>query len=162
MAHRVGSDPAPAQGGAGLSAGPHPILVFDTDCVLCSGVVAFILAHERAPILHFAGAWSDAGLALAARHGFSRSDLQETFLVIEGDRVLARSEAALEVVGHLRAPWRWFNILRLVPRPLRDAAYTAVARRRYRWFGRRQDCTLVPPGERHRFIGLHGGTSPTP
>jgi hypothetical protein len=60
----------------------RPVVVFDTDCVLCSGMVSFVLAHERAPELRFAGAWSDEGLALAARHGFSRPDLDETFLVL--------------------------------------------------------------------------------
>lgn len=137
-----------------------PILVFDTDCVLCSGVVRFILTHERAPTLRFAGAWSEEGSTLAAQHGFTRSDLEETFLVLDGTRVLARSDAALEVLRHLRAPWRWLRVLRLIPRWLRDAAYTALARRRYRWFGRSRDCTLVPPGERHRFIGVRSGTPP--
>jgi predicted DCC family thiol-disulfide oxidoreductase YuxK len=57
----------------------EPIVVFDTNCVLCSGMVAFILAHERNRVLRFVGAWSDEGLALAARHHFSKSDLDQTF-----------------------------------------------------------------------------------
>lgn len=134
---------------------PVPIMVFDTDCVLCSGTVAFILARERAPALHFAGAWSEEGLALAARHGFSRADLDETFLVVRGEQVLTRSDAAIVVLGHLRRPWRWLgHVLGRVPRPLRDAAYGLVARHRYRWFGTRRNCTVVPARERHRFIGV--------
>ncbi|WP_232627664.1 thiol-disulfide oxidoreductase DCC family protein [Methylobacterium sp. Leaf118] len=134
---------------------PGPIVVFDTDCLLCSGMVAFVLAHERAPVLRFAGAWSAEGLALAARHGFSREDLDATFLVVEGATVLTRSQGALAIARHLHAPWNWLGrLLVLVPRPLRDAAYDAVARRRIRWFGRREDCTLAPSGERHRFIGV--------
>ncbi|MBR0668439.1 DUF393 domain-containing protein [Roseomonas hellenica] len=133
-----------------------PIIVFDTDCVLCSGIVAFVLAHERDRQLRFAGAWSAEGLALAARHGFSRQDLEETFLLIAGGHVLTRSDAALAILRHMRAPWRWLMALRLVPRPLRDVVYRFVARRRYRWFGRRENCTIVPAGERERFIGVRG------
>ena len=133
-----------------------PIIIFDTDCVLCSGMVAFVLAHERAPLLRFAGAWSDEGLALAARHGLTREDLNETFAVIDGPRALLRSDASMVVLRHLRAPWRWLAALAIVPRPLRDAVYGFVAHRRYRWFGQRQDCTLVPPDQRHRFIGVRG------
>ena len=55
---------------------------------------------------------------------------------------------------HFRAPWRWAAVVAAVPRPLRDVVYDFVARRRYRWFGRRQDCTVVPPTGRHRFIGV--------
>ncbi len=131
-----------------------PIMVFDTDCVLCSTAVAFILAHERDRALHFAGAWSEEGLALAARYGFTRQDLGETFLLIDGGQALTRSDAGLAVFSHLRAPWHWFGALRAVPRPLRDAVYSFVARRRYRWFGRRPDCAVVPAGERGRFIGV--------
>ena len=137
-----------------------PIVVFDTNCVLCSGMVAFILAHEQAPILRFAGAWSSEGLALAAKYGFSRSDLDKTFLVVCSNKALTRSDAGIEIVRHFRAPWRWAAIAAAVPRPLRDAVYDLVARRRYRWFGKRQDCTVVPPAQKHRFIGL-GGQSHT-
>lgn len=131
-----------------------PIIVFDTDCVLCSSMVAFVLTHERDRRLRFAGAWSAEGLALAARHGFSRLQLDETFLLITDSRILTRSDAGLEVLRHMKAPWRWLAMLRVVPRPLRDVAYRFVARRRYRWFGRRENCTVVPPGERDRFIGV--------
>ncbi|MEO3472661.1 DCC1-like thiol-disulfide oxidoreductase family protein [Roseomonas sp. CAU 1739] len=133
-----------------------PIIVFDTDCVLCSGMVAFVLAHERASDLRFAGAWSAEGLALAGRHGFTRDDLEETFLVIDGDRALARSDGGIAVARHLRRPWRWLAMAAILPRPMRDALYVFVARRRYRWFGRRRDCTIIPPAQRHRFIGLPG------
>lgn len=137
-----------------------PIVVFDTNCVLCSGMVAFILAHEQAPVLRFAGAWSTEGLALAAEYGFSRSDLDKTFLVVCNGKALMRSDASVEIARHLRAPWRWAAVMAAVPRPLRNAVYDLVARRRYRWFGRRQDCTVVPVAERHRFIGV-GGSSNT-
>src|SRR5206468_3471415 len=100
-----------------------PIVVFDTNCVLCSGMVAFILAHEQAPVLRFAGAWSDEGLRLAAAHGFKPPDLDKTFLVIRDGKALTRSDAGMEIVRHLRAPWRWAAIIAAVPRPLRDAVY---------------------------------------
>ena len=135
---------------------PGPVIVFDTNCLLCSALVAFVLAHERDRSLRFAGAWSEQGLALAGAHGFSRADLDETFLVIDRGRVLTRSDAGFAILRHLRAPWRWLAPGRLVPRVLRDGVYTFVARRRYRWFGRHENCTVVPPGERERFIGVAG------
>lgn len=117
-------------------------------------MVGFILAHERDDRLRFVGAWSFEGRALADRHGFRKEDLDETFLMISDDRALTRSDAGLAILRHLRAPWRWLMVLRIVPRPLRDASYTFLARRRYRWFGRRADCVRVSPEQRHRFLGL--------
>jgi len=105
----------------------EPIVVFDTNCVLCSGMVAFILAHERNRALRFVGAWSDEGLALAARHHFSKSDLDQTFLVLSGDAALSRSDAGVEILSQLRAPWRWLAVVRIIPRPV-ATLFTASSR----------------------------------
>lgn len=134
--------------------GDATIVLFDADCVLCSGMTAFILAHERAPTLCFVAASSAEGLALAARHGFTRDDLHRTTVVVAGGRALTRSDAAIEITRHLVAPWSTLLLLRSIPRPVRDLAYDLVARHRYRLFGRQHACTVVSPHQRHRFIGL--------
>ncbi len=131
---------------------PSTTIIFDTDCVLCSGMVHFVLRHERAPTIRFVGAWSVTGLGLAAEHGLSRADLNETYLVIENGRGFIKSEAGLVVARHLRVPWSWLGVLRLVPRPIRDGAYSIIARQRYRWFGRKPQCFLPPPGMTDRFV----------
>ncbi len=128
------------------------LLIFDTDCVLCSGGVHFVLARERDRKITFVGAWSPTGLKLAAEHGLSRDDLQKTFLVIRDGQPLVRSDAALAVAPHLRRPWNWCHVLRFVPRPLRDAVYDLVAKHRYQWFGRRDNCFVPPPEMQERFV----------
>jgi predicted DCC family thiol-disulfide oxidoreductase YuxK len=40
----------------------------------------------------------------------------------------------------------------VVPRFLRDAVYTFVARNRYRWFGRTETCRVPTPALRARFL----------
>lgn len=127
-------------------------IVFDTDCVLCSGMVHFVLRHERAPTTRFVGAWSQTGLRLAAAHGLTRADLDETFLVVEHGCGFLKSDAAFVVARHLRAPWSWVGLFRVVPRHVRDAVYTLVARRRYRWFGRKDRCFVPTRDMQGRFI----------
>jgi predicted DCC family thiol-disulfide oxidoreductase YuxK len=128
-------------------------IIFDTDCVLCSGMVHFILHRERAPTIQFVSAWSAQGLEIAAAHGLSRANLNETFIVVENGKGYIKSEAGFIILRHLRAPWSWLVILRIVPRFIRDALYTVIARRRYRWFGHREQCFLPPPGMAGRFGG---------
>ena len=142
-----------------MSAQPEtrPIVVFDTDCVLCSGMVRFVLAHERGPELLFAGAGSASGLALAERHGFTPADLNDTFLVIEEGRALTRSEAGIALARRLRRPWRWLAALRVIPRPVRDAVYGFIARHRYQWFGRRPSCLVIEPRHRDRILDISTG-----
>lgn len=128
------------------------VIVFDTDCVLCSRWVHFILAHERDQEIRFVSAWSAEGLAIAAQHGLDEAALQQTYLVADQGRALTRSDAGLALLRHLRLPWRWLIVLRVVPRPLRDRIYSLVARNRYRWFGRVEHCFVPPPGMRSRFV----------
>ena len=136
-----------------------PVVLFDAACMLCTGMVRFVLAHERAPLLRFASIRSAAGLALAASHGLGPDLLEQSFVVLEQGQILLRSDAALAVARHLRAPWSGLVLLSGIPRPLRDAAYGVVARNRFRLFGRQDNCMVIAAAQRHRFIGL-GETTP--
>ena len=129
----------------------RPIVVFDGMCNLCAQSVAFILAHERDNAIQFAAAQSTAGRALLSEFGLKPENLV-TFVFIEGGTACVRSEAALEVARHLRVPWRLLRILRLIPRRFRDSIYDFIAKNRYRWFGKRESCSVATPEQRSRFI----------
>jgi predicted DCC family thiol-disulfide oxidoreductase YuxK len=129
-----------------------PLIIFDTDCVLCSGWVHFLLKHERNHELLFVNAWSKTGLALAAQHGLDRAALEKTYLVIENGIGLTRSNAGIALAAHLRPPWSLLRFLRFVPPFIRDGVYDLVARNRYRWFGQKTQCFVPTSGMHHRFI----------
>jgi predicted DCC family thiol-disulfide oxidoreductase YuxK len=128
------------------------LVVFDTDCVLCSAWVHFLLRHERDQNMRFISAWSDAGLAIARRYGLDKADLERTYLVVDNGLGLTQSDASLALLAHLRAPWRWLRVLVFLPGRFRDALYDLVAGHRYQWFGRAEHCFVPPPESRHRFI----------
>lgn len=132
--------------------GSSTLIVFDTDCVLCSSWIQFILRHERDETTRFVSAWSEEGARLAARYGLRSEDLDETYLVIESGRGLVRSDAGLALIRQLTMPWRALLILSIIPRPLRDLLYKFIARNRYRWFGHRPNCFVPPAGQSHRFV----------
>jgi predicted DCC family thiol-disulfide oxidoreductase YuxK len=76
----------------------------------------------------------------------------DTIVLVEDGRRYERSAAVLRIARQLRAPWPLLFAFIVVPRPLRDWAYDAVARRRYRWFGRRETCMVPTPELRARFV----------
>jgi predicted DCC family thiol-disulfide oxidoreductase YuxK len=128
-----------------------PVLLFDGVCVLCSGSVRFVLAHERDHEIRFATMQSRTGQALLRLHDLPVTDFDSVVFVVDG-RPLERSAAALAVARHLRAPWRWLRAAAIVPRPLRDRVYDWIARHRYRWFGRRESCMVPDAATRARFL----------
>jgi predicted DCC family thiol-disulfide oxidoreductase YuxK len=73
-------------------------------------------------------------------------------LIDDDGRVFTRSDAALRVARRLTFPWPMVSALAIVPRALRDRTYDAIARHRYRWFGRRETCMVPSADLRHRFL----------
>jgi predicted DCC family thiol-disulfide oxidoreductase YuxK len=129
-----------------------PVILYDGVCTFCNASVRFVLDHERTPpVLRFAPLQSTFGRAQLARHGIAVDDLSSMRVLVD-DRLLDASTAALFIAGYLRAPWRWLRLLRVVPRPLRDAAYRFIGRHRYRWWGRTDTCQPIPAASRARFF----------
>jgi predicted DCC family thiol-disulfide oxidoreductase YuxK len=48
--------------------------------------------------------------------------------------------------------WPLLGVLLAIPRPLRDAAYDWIGRRRYRMFGKRETCWTPQPEHAGRFL----------
>ena len=110
---------------------------------------------ERDPdaYFRFASIQSDVGRELMREHGLSLPDGDPTSIVlVEGGRAFERSSAALRIARRLQFPWRLLYGFVVVPRFLRDAVYDFVARRRYRWFGKKDVCMVPTPELRARFL----------
>jgi predicted DCC family thiol-disulfide oxidoreductase YuxK len=116
------------------------VILYDGVCVLCSGGARFVAKRDRARRFRFTAIQSSYGAAMAHALHIDPND-PDTNAVVLGRRIYRRSDATLVVLS-LLPWWRWTAALWLVPRPIRDAIYTFVARNRYRLFGRRESCDL--------------------
>lgn len=136
--------------GAPVQTTDHPIIVFDAECVLCSGNARFVLRHDRDHHFRLASMQGEVGSALYRRFGIDPGN-PESLIVVEGDRLLRDSDAVLAIYRRLGWPWRALTLFALVPRSLRDPLYRLVARNRYRLFGRRETCWM-PSAEHARYV----------
>lgn len=130
-----------------------PILLFDGTCGLCRRAVLFTIARDPAGVVRYASLQSGLARDRLAPLGIHAAGL-DTLVLLEGARVSLGSTAALRLCGHLARPWPAMTALLVVPRPLRDAVYAWVARRRYRWFGRHDACWIPTPELRSRFLDV--------
>ncbi len=132
------------------------LILHDGACGLCSRLVQFVLRHDRRGVFSFAALQSAVGRSVVASIGGRPDDLTSFYVVADyrsaAPRVFTRSDAALFVASALPWPWRAARFLRFVPSTIRNAVYDAVARHRYRVFGRDDQC-LIPSAEfNRRFI----------
>lgn len=131
----------------------HPIVLFDGVCNLCNAAVQFVIDRDPRGIFRFASLQSErAAELLRARGRTVPSGDPETVVLIEGARVTESSTAALRIARRLGGLWQFLALFLVVPRPIRDAVYRFVARRRYRWFGKTEQCRVLTPELRARLL----------
>jgi predicted DCC family thiol-disulfide oxidoreductase YuxK len=110
---------------------------------------SFIAAPDRRRFLRFAPLQGPTAKAVLERH--PRLAGVDSIVYVrrndDDERVSVESDAMLDILAELGvlrlAAWaaRW------TPRALRDAAYRAMAKRRYRWFGRYETCRIPAAGD---------------
>ena len=128
-----------------------PILLFDGHCNLCNAWVQFIVKRNPAKTIRFASLQSKAGRALLDEHKIAQNYL-DSLVLIEEERFSVSSSAALRTLSYLSTWESQLKLLLVLPRPLRDLIYRFVARYRYKWFGRREQC-MIPTAElNERFL----------
>jgi predicted DCC family thiol-disulfide oxidoreductase YuxK len=128
------------------------IVLFDGVCNLCTGTVRFIIHRDPQAHFQFAALQSPYAQGRLTQSGYSGS-LSESIVLIEDAGVYTESTAMLRIVRKLSGVWPLFYVLIVVPRPIRDWAYSLIARNRYRWFGRQDTCMTPTPNLRQRFLG---------
>lgn len=138
----------------------HPVIFYDGVCGLCDRSIRFVLRHDHAGRVRFAPLQGALAARVLAAHGRDAGQLDTVYL-LDGGRLLAKSDAVCAILHLLGGPWRLLALLRVLPRALRDRAYDAVAGGRYRWFGRFDTCPVPPPHLRERFLaaGLDADTA---
>jgi predicted DCC family thiol-disulfide oxidoreductase YuxK len=129
------------------------LILFDGVCNLCSGVVRFVIARDPDSRFRFAPLQSDAAAVRLQPFAGVMANL-DSIALVEGDRLFTRSAAALRIARGLRYPWPLAYVFIAVPGPLRDGVYDFIARRRYRWYGRRETCWMPTPELRARFLAV--------
>jgi predicted DCC family thiol-disulfide oxidoreductase YuxK len=127
------------------------IVLFDGLCHLCDGAVRFILKRERTSELKFAPLQSDSGKSLLEKYGFPPGYL-DGLILIENNRAHDRSSACLRIAGKLNFPWNLLFPLLIIPKSLRDFIYGIIAAVRYRWFGKKESCSLPTGEDQARFL----------
>jgi predicted DCC family thiol-disulfide oxidoreductase YuxK len=142
----------------------RPLLLYDGVCVLCNGVVRFILRHDKQAAFRFTPLEGPLGREILARFNLQETPPHEipdgvvliTATLTPFERIYHRSDAVAEALQLLGRSWGPLGkALATIPRPLREAGYRLVARLRYRLFGRYATCPLPAPDQRSRILGVY-------
>ncbi|MGB0522700.1 MAG: thiol-disulfide oxidoreductase DCC family protein [Flammeovirgaceae bacterium] len=129
----------------------HPVILFDGVCNFCDSTINFVIGQDPKGIFKYASLQSPYGESLLTKFGLDTTDY-DSFVMVEGDQYYTKSTAALRIAKQLGGLWPLLYSFIIIPKFIRDGVYSLVARNRYKWFGKKDECMLPSPEVRERFI----------
>ena len=126
------------------------IVLFDGVCNYCNAMVNFAIRNDKKAILRFAPLQSEAGKRLKEKYKISPEI--DSVIFIENKKVYTYSDAALRISKNLRWPAKAVYAFIIIPKFIRQPFYKWIARNRYKWFGKKEECMIPNADVRGRFL----------
>ncbi len=127
------------------------IVLFDGVCNFCNFWVNVLLNADKKDILRFASLQSHFGQEFLKINKLP-TDAFDTFIVIYNGAYYTKSTAALMIAGKLGGVYSLLTVFYIIPAFLRDIIYNIIAKNRYRFFGKREECRIPTKEEKAKFI----------
>ena len=115
------------------------IIYFDGICGLCNSFVKLLLKTDSD--LKFATLHGNSGQKLLNKMDFSNSDF-DTVIFQKNDQIYTRSSAVFEISKTIGGFWKVLLIFSILPISFTDSVYRYVALRRFKVFGKLNQCDI--------------------
>ena len=129
---------------------PKAVILFDGVCNFCNSSINFIIKHDKKNYFRFAPLQSEKGKQLLP---FNATQQQlDSLILMENNKIYKRSTAVLRIAKHLNGFYFLLYGFIIIPPFLRDAIYNFIARNRYEWFGKKDNCMIPTQEVKEKFI----------
>ena len=122
------------------------IILFDGLCNLCAASVQFIIKRDKKDVFRFVSLQSDLGQELLQQLPISTQKIDSIILYESDKTYYYKSEAVFEIVKSIGGVFYCLLIFKWLPTAVTNTIYDYIAKNRYRWFGKKEQC-LVPTKE---------------
>lgn len=130
---------------------PYSIILFDGVCNLCNSSVNFVIDRDSERNFRYAALQSETGQDFLRKHGLNAEDF-DSIVLVEGDAFYRKSTAALRIARKLDGAWPLFYAFIIIPPFIRNFFYDIIAKNRYKWFGRMDECRIPTPELKNLFL----------
>ena len=129
----------------------NSIILFDGVCNFCDASINFVIERDKKGKFKYASLQSEVGEKYLNKFGLNTQSY-DSFILVEGDKYYTKSSAALRVTKDMTGLWPMLYAFMVIPKVMRDAVYSLIAKNRYKWFGKKDECMLPSPEVRARFL----------
>jgi predicted DCC family thiol-disulfide oxidoreductase YuxK len=127
----------------------EPLILFDGVCNLCSASVRYVIRRDPNKLFRFASLQSPLGLRLTEQ---SNCPGLNSMLLLTNGVLYQKSTAALKILRMIGGFPALMYAFIIFPAPIRDWVYDFVGKRRYRWFGKNEQCWIPDQDISDRFV----------
>lgn len=125
------------------------ILFFDGICIMCNNLIRFVLRHDKKRLFKFATLQGKTAEKLLPPD--YKNELK-TIVLLDDKGFHTESDAILRLLLGLGGIFSLVNIVKIIPKIIRDKVYRFIAKNRYSWFGTTESCALLNQEERRRIL----------
>jgi predicted DCC family thiol-disulfide oxidoreductase YuxK len=127
------------------------IVYFDGVCFLCNSLIYFLLKIDKDNKLKFSPLQSHFAERELKNSKINLKEIDSIILQV-GSMFFIKSDAVIKIIKELRWYWRFFLVIKIVPKSIRDKLYDFVASNRFKWFGKKDSCMVPTANVKERFI----------
>ena len=128
------------------------IILFDGICNLCNSAVQFVIKRDKEAVFRFAALQSEIGKKLIAERNIDTNKVDSIILIEPGIAYYIKSTAALKISTSFGGLWSLSTILMWLPEGFRNIVYDFIAKNRYKWYGKKDQCMIPTPELKARFL----------
>lgn len=128
------------------------IIIFDGVCNLCNNTVLKVIKYDKKNIFLFTALQSDKGKEIINHLGIDLSKVDSIILYEPGISYDIKFTAALKIMQEFKGFWVLSRLFLMTPEYVRNVIYDFIAKKRYKWFGKRENCMIPTPELNAKFL----------
>jgi predicted DCC family thiol-disulfide oxidoreductase YuxK len=127
------------------------IILFDGVCNYCNNKVNFIIKNDTNDVFRFVALQSETGQKIITYLGIDKT-IDSIVLYEPGYAYFIKSEAIFRIIKHLSSSVKLLLLFNLIPTSIKNLIYDFIAKNRYKWYGKNEQCMIPSEDITGKFI----------
>ncbi|MFL0352663.1 thiol-disulfide oxidoreductase DCC family protein [Xanthomarina sp. GH4-25] len=128
------------------------LILFDGVCNLCNASVQYVIKHDKNNEFMFAPLQGETGKKIINHYKIDTSKIDSIILYTNTNKIYFKSTAALKIASKLGFPTNLLRVFLIVPAFIRNWVYNYIAKNRYKWYGKQNECMIPTENLKAKFL----------
>ncbi|AXG74721.1 DUF393 domain-containing protein [Flavobacterium arcticum] len=128
------------------------IILFDGVCNLCDSTVQYLIKRDNKDVFRFVALQSEIGKQIIEHIGIDITKTDSIILYEPERAYYYKAEAAIKIAAQLGGIYTLMQVFSILPKSFNNTIYDYVAKNRYKWYGKKDECMIPTPEMKAKFL----------